>query len=707
MRKHYKLLLMWVCTSHVLIAQDSLKTTMLKEVVTTATRYNREIIETPRSVTVITSDDIRSGVFNSVGEVLSNFAGIYVTGPNQTPGSTQTLFMRGAAGNQTAVMIDGVRINDPSSPNSALDLSELSLTNVDRVEIIRGSHSTLYGGAAIGGVVNIITRKGTNPGLHGNVSATVGTFGKSTFTAAENVGLDYMFKNGVYLNGSLFNQNVNGLNASLDTTDMVFPVRDKDDFTKTDALMKVGFKNSLWDAFVSYKKTDQHSDIDDGSYNDDDNAFVDFKRSFVNYQAGYQLGKNWKASLIGAWSNSKRLIVNDSSVTNQNGDYDATFNDAIYRGKIITNEIQINYRSENLTGVFGAGRYDEDMRFSTYFFNRSPFGDFISEVDYDTLDTSSSTTYAFGQVNVNAGKFDFAAGVRWSRHSIFGQFWTFEANPSYYFDNTLVYASFSTGFNPPSLYQLFDPSKPFNGYTTRGNMRLDPEASTSLELGIKKEFNGGSYVTISGYRTVTDDAIEYAYLWNKNTPVGDLSFSDNLGDTYLNIASQIVNGLEVEGSAVLGKFRLRGNVSWIDGHITVEPSDIDAEVTGGNHVQLFNYGLFVTDDVDVDKLVRRPSLTAYAQLEFQARKNITTALAYRHAGSRFDSGYDPTLGPYGALNQFKVDAYHLIDLSINWGVSKNLLLSARVENIFNESYYEILGFQTRGRSAYLQASFRW
>ena len=197
MRKHYKLLLMWVCTSHVLIAQDSLKTTMLKEVVTTATRYNREIIETPRSVTVITSDDIRSGVFNSVGEVLSNFAGIYVTGANQTPGSTQTLFMRGAAGNQTAVMIDGVRINDPSSPNSALDLSELSLTNVDRVEIIRGSHSTLYGGAAIGGVVNIITRKGTNPGLHGNVSATVGTFGKSTFTAAENVGLDYMFKNGV------------------------------------------------------------------------------------------------------------------------------------------------------------------------------------------------------------------------------------------------------------------------------------------------------------------------------------------------------------------------------------------------------------------------------------------------------------------------------------------------------------------------------
>lgn len=315
MRKHYKLLLMWLCCSHLSYAQDSLRTTMLQEVVTTASRYDRQIIETPRSVTVINRDQIESQPFNSVGELLSNFAGIYVTGANQTPGSSQTLFLRGAAGNQAAVMIDGVRINDPSSPNSALDLSELSLTNVDRVEIIRGSHSTLYGGAAIGGVVNIITKKGANPGLHGNALATIGTFGKSTSTAAQSVGLDYTFKNGIYLNGSFFNQNVNGLNASLDTSKTVFPGRDKDNFEKTDALMKAGFKNSLWDAFVSYKRTDQHSDIDDGSYNDDDNAFVDFKRNFVNYQAGYHLTKNWTASVIGAWSNSKRysyLAFSDS-----------------------------------------------------------------------------------------------------------------------------------------------------------------------------------------------------------------------------------------------------------------------------------------------------------------------------------------------------------------------------------------------------------
>jgi vitamin B12 transporter len=94
-------------------------------------------------------------------------------------------------------------------------------------------------------------------------------------------------------------------------------------------------------------------------------------------------------------------------------------------------------------------------------------------------------------------------------------------------------------------------------------------------------------------------------------------------------------------------------------------------------------------------------------MEFQARKNITTGIAYRHAGPRFDSGYDETLGPYGALNQFKVRNYNLIDFSINWSVSSKWLLSAQVENIFNESYQEIIGFQTRGRSAYLKINFRW
>ena len=107
-------MLVCICTSNFSLGQDSLKTTMLQEVVTTATRYEREVIEIPRSVTVVGSDAINRQSYNSVGELLSNYGGLYITGALQTPGSTQTMFMRGAAGNQVAIMIDGVRINDPT-----------------------------------------------------------------------------------------------------------------------------------------------------------------------------------------------------------------------------------------------------------------------------------------------------------------------------------------------------------------------------------------------------------------------------------------------------------------------------------------------------------------------------------------------------------------------------------------------------------------
>lgn len=709
MRKHYALIFICLIYSCLAVAQDTLRTTVLQEVVTTASRTDQTVITAPRSVVVIGRELIENSTFNSVGELLSTQGGAYVVGANQTPGSTQSLFLRGANSNQIAVMIDGTRLTDPSSPNAGLDLNELSLTNVDRIEIIKGSHSTLFGGAAVGGVINIITKKGQQPGLHGNMSVQAGTFGKSTLAFSETLGLNYTLKNGFYINGSLFNQNVNGLNASLDTLrnkpDFYNP--DKDDFKKTDLYVKTGFKNTKWDVFIAYKNIDQRADIDDGVYNDDDNAILDFKRNLIDYQVGYQLTKNWRISGIGSWSDSERLSENDSSVIDQDQNYDATYVRGEYLGEIATNEIQLNYQYQKIQGVVGVGQYREDMNFNTHYFNRSSFGEFISSVNYDTIDTSAKTNYAFGQVNFNAGHFNLAVGTRWSNHSIFGHHWTFEANPSFYFNNTLLYVSVSTGFNPASLYQLFDPTKGFNAYTTRGNKNLKPEESTSIELGVKKEFPSGSFLTLSMYRTETKNAIEYIYLWDKNTSIDNLTFADNLGDTYLNIAKQVVNGVEVEGSVSFGKFQLQGNVTWLDGNITINSSDIDAQETGGNHVQLFNYGSFVTSEVKIDKLVRRPNFTTNVALSYQPVASVTISTRYRYAGSRFDSGYDETLGPYGALNQFKVEHYHLLDLGVNWKINNAFALALKVENILDQRYQEIIGFQTRGRSVYLKLNFRW
>src|SRR5688572_9925590 len=109
MRKYYAFILTGLFNSCLVMAQDSLKTTYLDEVVTTARRSDQPIIETPRSATVINREALEKSVYNSVGELLSKQSGIYVVGANQTPGTNQSLFMRGANSNQVAVMVDGAR----------------------------------------------------------------------------------------------------------------------------------------------------------------------------------------------------------------------------------------------------------------------------------------------------------------------------------------------------------------------------------------------------------------------------------------------------------------------------------------------------------------------------------------------------------------------------------------------------------------------
>src|SRR6267378_5447986 len=172
----------------VLCAQnDTLHVRTLEEVVISGSRQEERVLDAPRTITVINRDKIENSVYNSVGDLLARQQGIYLVGANQTPGTNQSLFLRGANSNQVAVMIDGVRITDPSSPNNVVDLSELSLTNVERIEIIEGSHSTLFGGAAIGGVVNIITRKNQGVGFHGFAGMQAGTFGNGTSTQSQQV----------------------------------------------------------------------------------------------------------------------------------------------------------------------------------------------------------------------------------------------------------------------------------------------------------------------------------------------------------------------------------------------------------------------------------------------------------------------------------------------------------------------------------------
>jgi vitamin B12 transporter len=692
---------------------DSLRTQTLNEVVVSASRFDQKILETPRSVTVINSDVIRNSVYNSVGDLLAKQPGIYIVGSNQTPGTNQSLFMRGSNSNQVVVMLDGVRITDPSTPNNAIDLSELSLTNVDRIEIIEGAHSTVYGGGAIGGVINIITKKNGSPGLHGSGSIQSGTFGQGTFTQTTNANLGYSYKNGWYLNGSFFDQHVTGLSAAIDTAKKQFLPPRKDGFRKTDSYLKAGYRQDGWDGFVSYKSTVQHADIDAGAFTPANNDYVNFMRNQLNYSLAYQISSKLKLTGNGSWSHSRRINENDSSKISQTR-YDGNYFKGVYEGRLNTNELQLNYRTENVTGITGGGAYQERMNFNTFTYTSpsSEYGSYSSTTNYDSLPVRATTWYGFAQASWHGGpkkKLGFSAGARLSNHSLFGNFLTYDVNPSFALStSSLIYGSASSGYNAPSLYELFDPTLSFGAYTNLGNRSLKPEKSLSYELGYKKEFNSGSYFTTSLFQTATSHLIDFVYLWNKATAIQSLSYSDYLGDTYLNLSHQQVSGVEFSGRWIAtNALSLGGNMTWLQGKITYNQSDLDNTKTGGNHVQLYSNGAFVTGEGTINSLARRPKVTAFAELKYQIEPAVSISFYYRLAGRRQDSFYDPTLGPFGALNQQPVATYHLFDAGVYYRLKRWISFTAKVENIFNVQYQEILGYNTRGRSAYLRVNFTW
>ena len=167
---------------------DSVKTT-LSEIVVTATRTETPTIAIGSSVSVITATEISERQLNSVVDVLRELPGISVY-QQGGPGKLSYVSMRGANSNHTLVILDGVVMNDPSSLNNAFDFSYLNTNDIDRIEVVRGPQSTLYGSDAIAGVINIITKKGSmkpeysfsgETGSNGFYRANVSALGRAGF----------------------------------------------------------------------------------------------------------------------------------------------------------------------------------------------------------------------------------------------------------------------------------------------------------------------------------------------------------------------------------------------------------------------------------------------------------------------------------------------------------------------------------------------
>lgn len=696
--------------------EDSLGSFELRETVISATRTRKNPFEIGRSVTLIGSN--QRGFAISTGEWLTRQTGVYTLGAGQTPGSLQTLQIRGAANHQTSVLIDGFRLADPTSPDNALDLTEITLSDLDRIEIVRGAHGTMYGSSAVGGVVHLISRIPERTGFHGNVRLHGGILGNGAYDHSQYLNLGARTEHGIFIQSDLMLRNVNGLNATIDTvrTPGAFKKLDRDGMTQSDLSGKVGFHNDEWKIVSAWRMIRTNSDIDDGAYRNDENYDVGLRRFLGQLSIEKSLGTKSDVTMTAGYSTFRRRAVDDSSQIAFDGSTDQSYSDGRYEGTSIQSEGQFTRRGRGYEGVAGVGWNRETMSSRFYYLHTAYQFSILS--DLDTLDLQADVVHAFAHGDFNGTliadhllEWNLGLGIRWNRHDRYGVNWTYEVNPSYRLHpTTLVYASWTTGFTTPSLYRLYAPDKYYTSAITRGNIQLKPERSVTLESGVKQKLDRVEW-SAAVYQSVVRNFVEYVYLWDGTLAIADLGTDwmrdDYRGDTYLNIGTQTVQG--VEYSVMLRPadaltFNFSG--SFLRSRLKYDPSDIDDTKTEGHHVQLYSSGEFLDEKISSKKPVRKPN-TASASLLYRVNPKLQCGITSRYVGRRYDVYYNPALGPFGALDTQPMDAYVTSDAVTNVRLSDQLTADIRLHNMFDNRTSEIRGYRSLGRSLFLALRYGW
>ncbi len=690
----------------------------LKEVIISATRQEQIPDSIGRSIILITKKQIEENQYRTLGDVLSSQSGISTIGSYMNPGMSNSLFMRGTNSNHTVIMIDGVRITDPSSVNNAGDLSEITLAGIEKIEIVKGTSSSLHGSSAIGGVINLITdRSNKKEGINTDVLLQAMVFGESSSEINTNLGLGYKFKNGFYVDGRYNQIKSNGIDATVDTVSdpNAYKKRDLDDYMHRDMIAGAGFSSKKFNVNLRVKKTLREVDLDKRAYTDDDNYKLEFDRNLLTYGLAYN-DKKWKLSLNGGYTSMNREAIDDSSKIDEQGNFDQTFVKDNYDGTNIHQEIQIDHK-RLFWNVIAGGTYDkETMSARNYIYANSQFGLYEATSDLDSLNLNTNSIAVFSRLELDGKLFSsaldglvLAIGGRSTQHSEFGNNLTYEINPSYKLNKeSILFMNIASGYNSPSLYQLYAPENYYTSAITRGNPDLDPETSLNFEFGFRK-VNDGNRINVSIHRTAIKNTIEYVYLWDKLTSIENLGNDwmrdDYRGDAYINAGETVVHGIDVSIQHELNN-RLTAEValSLIEGNTEYKASDNNSDHTQGNHVQLFSNGSFLTQDIQIQGLTRRPS-TGRISLNYTFSKSLNMRMDVKMVGSRNDIYYDSNLGPFGALSQTAIATYTLLDLSGRYKINDHIYAGFKLGNLTDEKYSEIRGFSTLGRTISLSLKY--
>jgi vitamin B12 transporter len=544
-----------VAPAHTNAQQDSSRVSSLDEVVITATKFPKSQSETGKVLSVIDEEQLSRSAGKDLAQVLNEQVGIVIAGANSNPGKDKSVYLRGAKSEYTLVLLDGIPLSDPSSiGGGAFDLRMLPIDQIERIEILKGSQSTLYGTDAIAGVINIITKKkGDKPvgvsgvlsyGSYNTKKANVVVAG-TTSIVDYNVGYTYMKTDGI-----------SEAKENTDTLDF-----DKDGFDQNSVQANIGFKptdNISIRPFVRYSKFDGKYDA--GAFQDESNSNYksDFFNAGVNSQIAFSKGAlnlQYGYNKIGRDYTQPDFLEPSIIATTS------------YTGKFHNAEAFVNYNLAEHFQVLGGVNYQKQK---------------MNMEGSDALKKSSLnmvSPYASFFVKDVQG-FSAELGGRFVHHSQFGNTFIYSINPSYLINRKVkLFANYSTGFKTPVIDQLYNKSY--------GNENLDPEKSKNLEAGV-------DFAALDNKLNLRATAFS-----RKITDVMVFTYPDG----YVNMDKQKDKGVELEAEfAVTDKIKLKAFYAYVEGNLTTKISS-ERDTTYNNlirrpkHSVGINIGYSVTSNL--------------------------------------------------------------------------------------------------------------
>ncbi|MES2097991.1 MAG: TonB-dependent receptor [Pseudomonadota bacterium] len=504
-------LLLWAAPAAAQSTTDPDKAADPTDIVITASGVAEKAEDVGQAITIIDRKTIEQRQTVALSDLLATTPGVTVTRSGGL-GTLTAVRIRGAEGDQTLTLIDGVRVNDPSSPGGGFDFANLLAGSIDRVEVLRGPNSVPWGSQAIGGVINVVTVAASD-GLQARGNVEYGSF--DTINANAGVSGKSGIFSGSFSAGYLRSDGISAYSGG----------------TEPDGYRQYGATGRIEIALADNIKLDLRGYYADSKVNIDGfpppfYALAD-DPEYARTQELYGYAGLQVDLAGGRFHNRVAFSIADINRDNFDPTYSSTVPSFFARGRSERYTYQGDFALSDAVRLV-AGAEHEDTRF------------------YDgTVKPRRNVNSLYGQVILSpVSRLTLSGGVRYDDDSAYGDHVTWGANAVYsLLTNTTIRGSYAEGFKAPTLYQLYGPFG-------LGNTALQPETAQSYDVGIEQRLVDGKIrVSLTWFHRDTTNQIDY----NPST------FS------YGNIARTRGQGLEV-GLDVrpTDRLTLSGSYSFID-----------------------------------------------------------------------------------------------------------------------------------------------